>query len=74
MINSKKYNILVCGHTHKRQPESSGMIKDIKETFVLNPGPAHRKNTSISGLFDQIGRIIIFDTQSKGYEFVDLSK
>ncbi|HXS59249.1 MAG TPA: hypothetical protein VN703_00355 [Candidatus Sulfopaludibacter sp.] len=41
---------------------------------MLNPGPAHRKNTSISGLFDQIGRIIIFDTHNKGFEFVDLSK
>jgi uncharacterized protein len=74
LINSKKYNIVVCGHTHMREPESSGVIKDNKETFVLNPGPAHRKNTSISGLFDQIGRIIIFDTHSKEYEFVDLSK
>jgi putative phosphoesterase len=71
---SKKYDILVCGHTHKREPQSPGTIKDNKDTFVLNPGSAHRKSLSISGLFDEVGRIMLFDTQTKIYEFVDLSK
>lgn len=71
---SKKYDILICGHTHKRDPQSSGTIKDVKDTFDLNPGSAHRKSVSISGLFDEVGRIILFDTQTKIYEFVDLSK
>ena len=75
LINSKKYDILICGHTHIREPQqSSGVIKDNQETFVLNPGPAHRKTKSVSGLFNDIGRIILFDTKSKRYEFVDLSK
>src|SRR6476659_8579530 len=41
-------------------------------TLILNPGSAHRKSISLSGAFSEIGRIILFDTQSKTYEFVDL--
>ena len=74
ITNSQKYDILICGHTHKREPQRSGTIKNNKDTFVLNPGSAHRKSVSISGLFDEAGRIILFDTQTKIYEFVDLSK
>jgi len=74
ITRSKKYDILICGHTHRREPQRSGTIKDNKDTFVLNPGSAHRKSVSISGLFDEVGRIILFDTQTKTYEFVDLSK
>ncbi len=75
LINSKKYDILICGHTHRREPQQgSGVVKDNQGTFVLNPGPAHRKTKSVSGLFNDIGRIILFDTESRTYEFIDLSK
>ena len=74
ITHSKRYDIFICGHTHKREPQRSGMIKDNEDTFVLNPGSAHRKSVSISGLFDEVGRIMLFDTQTKRYEFVDLSK
>lgn len=74
LINSKKYDILVCGHTHKREPESSGVINNNQKTFVLNPGSAHRKSVSLSGFFDQIGRIIILIQEPKEYHFIGLSK
>jgi uncharacterized protein len=73
ITRSRKYDILICGHTHKREPQNSGTIVN-KDTFILNPGSAHRKSISISGSFTDIGRIILFDTQSKIYEFIDLSK
>jgi putative phosphoesterase len=74
LIDSRRYDVLVCGHTHKREPVSSGTIQDNQKTFVLNPGSAHRKNISISGFFNEVGRIIIFDTSNRYYKFVDLSK
>ena len=76
IINSKKFEILICGHTHKREPLTSGKITNNNDnnTFVLNPGSAHRKSNSLSGVFSEIGRVLLFDTQSKDYEFVDLSK
>jgi putative phosphoesterase len=74
IIRSQKYNILICGHTHKREPQGSGIIENNERTFILNPGSAHRRSISISGSFDEIGRIILFDTQNKKYEFIDLTK
>lgn len=74
IAQSRKYDILICGHTHKREPLDSGTIINNKDTFILNPGAAHRKSISISGSFNEIGRIILFNTQSKKYEFVNLSK
>ncbi len=76
IISNKRYDILICGHTHKREPNSSGKIEkdNNKNTLILNPGSAHRKSTSLSGAFSEIGRILLFDTQSKKYEFVDLLK
>jgi putative phosphoesterase len=74
VISSKKYDVLICGHTHKREPNNFGKIKkdNYNDTLVLNPGSAHRKSISLSGAFSEIGRIILFDTQSKAYEFIDL--
>ena len=46
-------------------------MKMIVETLVLNPGTAHKKVESISGAFKE-GGIIIFDTQTKEYKFIDL--
>lgn len=74
LIECRRYDILVCGHTHKREPTSSGMIPNNQKTLVLNPGSAHRKNVSVSGFFDEVGRVIIFETSNRYYKFVDLSK
>jgi uncharacterized protein len=71
---SQIYDILICGHTHKKEPKESGAIKSNKGTFTLNPGSAHRKSESISGSFEETGQIIIFDTENKAYEFICLSK
>ena len=40
-------------------------------TLVLNPGSAHKKIESISGAFKE-GGVIIFNTQTEEYKFVDL--
>jgi putative phosphoesterase len=40
-------------------------------TLVLNPGTAHKKVESISGAFKE-GGVIIFNTQTEEYKFVDL--
>jgi putative phosphoesterase len=74
ITRSRKFDILICGHTHKREPQNSGTMETNKDTFILNPGAAHRKSISLSGAFSETGRIILFDTQSKVYEFVNLSK
>lgn len=77
IIQSKKFEILICGHTHKREPLSStgGRITNNSDsTLVLNPGSSHRKSISLSGAFSEVGHIILLDTQSKFYEFIDLSK
>jgi len=75
LVNNGKYNILICGHTHRRElPNDAPKGKyenDNKETLVLNPGTAHKKVESISGAFKE-GGIIIFDTQTKEYKFIDL--
>jgi putative phosphoesterase len=70
---SQIYDILVCGHTHKKEPKESGAIKSNKESFILNPGSAHRKSASISGSFEEMGQIMLFNTENKTYEFISLS-
>jgi putative phosphoesterase len=72
LVKSDSYNILVCGHTHKREP--SGISKGKYQnngTLVLNPGTAHRKVDSLSGAFLE-GGIIILSTKSKEYFYLDL--
>lgn len=72
LINSGKYNILICGHTHIREPlHSDGKHENNGKTLVLNPGAAHKKVASISGAFKE-GGIIIFDIRTRGYKFIDL--
>lgn len=72
LINSGKYNILICGHTHIREPlHSDGEHENNGKTLVLNPGAAHKKVASISGAFKE-GGIIIFDIRTRGYKFIDL--
>ena len=75
LAGSGKYDILICGHTHRIElPDGAPKGKyesDGKRTLVLNPGTAHKKVESISGAFKE-GGIILFDTQTKEYEFIDL--
>jgi putative phosphoesterase len=73
LVNSGRYDILVCGHTHIRESTLAlnGTGKNNKKTLVLNPGTAHKKVASKSGAFEESG-VIIFDTQTKEYRFVDL--
>ena len=77
LIKSRKYDVLIYGHTHKKelplnvpkqQYENNG---GKKSTIVLNPGTAHKKVESISGAFKE-GGIIVFDTQTKESKFIDL--
>ena len=62
-IKSGIYDVFIHGHTHKRREDKIG------HTIVLNPGTAHKKLKSASGLFEE-GGIIIFDTQTKEYKYV----
>ncbi len=63
---SNYYDVLICGHTH---------IKDnrkINKTQILNPGSAHRNLQK-----DELNKkasIIIYNTEIKKYEFIELDK
>jgi predicted phosphodiesterase len=65
-IKSGIYDVFIHGHTHKRREEKIG------QTLILNPGTAHKKVKSASGLFEEEGGIIIFDTQTKECKYVPL--
>jgi uncharacterized protein len=60
MIHSGKYDIMVCGHTHRIQNSRIG------KTLVINPGTAN-------GWFFGFGATLaILDTQSRSAEFIRL--
>jgi putative phosphoesterase len=80
--NSQKYDIIISGHTHrielppsdttkKKQQYENNITKKKSRTLVLNPGTAHKKIESVSDAFKE-GGIIIFDTRTKEYKFIDL--
>jgi predicted phosphodiesterase len=90
LVDSRKYDVIVSGHTHKTElPSVSSATNNKNEkkqhgdnnnndtkrkrgpTLVLNPGSAHKKIESISGAFKE-GGVIIFNTQTEEYKFVDL--
>jgi len=72
LVNSGRYDIIICGHSHKREPTRlNGKYKNNVKTLVLNPGTAHKKVASVSGAFSE-GGIIILDTSTKKYRFIDL--
>jgi len=73
LINCGEYDILVCGHTHTKEPSlnSYGKYEKNGKTLVLNPGTAHKKVASLSGAFKE-GGIIIFDILTKEYKFIEL--
>jgi uncharacterized protein len=85
LVNSRKYDIIISGHTHRiEMPSLSSTTNNKNEkqqrnntnrkrgpALVLNPGTAHKKVESISGAFKE-GGIIIFNTRTEHYKFVDL--
>jgi uncharacterized protein len=88
LVDSGKYDVVITGHTHRiempsvystintndeKQQDGNKIHKDGGPTLVLNPGTAHRKIDTLSGAFKE-GGLIIFDTETKGYKFVNLSR
>jgi putative phosphoesterase len=89
LVDSGKYDVVITGHTHriempsvystintndeKQQDEKKNIHKNGGPTLVLNPGTAHRKIDTLSGAFKE-GGLIIFDTETKGYKFVNLPR
>ena len=73
MIESGKFDVFICGHTHRKVGE---LIGKSGTTIVLNPGTAHCPTEMYhtpSGYFKE-ATILIFDTLSRQFEFYDLSK
>ena len=66
LIRSGQYDVFICGHTHQREDRKEG------KTQVLNPGTAHRHFPNIDGKIEDKSRIIIYDTKTKEYEFIEL--
>jgi hypothetical protein len=55
----------------KKQHGNDTNRKRTAATSVLNPGTAHKKVKSVFDAFKE-GGIIIFNTRTKKYKFVDL--
>jgi len=70
MIDSQKFDVFICGHTHTRIPQES-IIDTTSKTIVLNPGSAHRAEKSIMSdrSYFNDPSILIFDTTSKEIKF-----
>jgi putative phosphoesterase len=64
-IASKMYDVFIYGHTHTKEENKIG------NTIVLNPGTAHKKVSSVSGVFQQ-GGTMVFDTQTKEIKYDSL--
>jgi putative phosphoesterase len=60
LIQSGKYDVLVCGHTHKVQKKKVG------KTLVINPGTAN------GWFFGYSASAAVFDTQTREPEFLHL--
>jgi putative phosphoesterase len=60
LIRSRKYDVLVCGHTHKLEKITVG------QTIAVNPGTAN------GWFFGYNATVAIFNTRSKGVEFISL--
>lgn len=66
LILANCYDILICGHTHKKDN------KKINRTQILNPGSAHRnlQNEDVN----KKASVIIYYTGVQKYEFIELDK
>jgi len=73
MINSNKFDVFICGHTHRRIPENGDIVKNEK-TIVLNPGNAHSsaKMNYTNPPYFREPSIMIFSTDSKNVEIFNL--
>ena len=60
LIQSRKYDVFICGHTHRLQKLKIG------KTMVINPG------TAKGWLFGFNATLAIFETQSKKLQFINL--
>ena len=65
IIQSGKYDIVICGHTHKLENKEVAAV-DEKTTIVINPGTAN------GWFFGYKATAAIFDTMTRECEFVDL--
>ena len=63
LIESNRYDLIICGHTHMVENKRTGMYK---HTLFLNPGVA-------SGLFfGKWATAMLLDTQTRGVEIIYL--
>lgn len=58
LVECGKYDVVICGHTHITVNEKRG------KTLVINPGTCHG--------FGGKATLVIFDTQTKKPEFIEL--
>ena len=66
LILANYYDILICGHTHKKDN------RKINKTQILNPGSSHRDLQNDES--NKVASIIIYYTRVKKYEYVELNK
>jgi len=74
IIDSGKFDVFIYGHSHTRYPKEEEATAVNNHTIVLNPGSAHRVEKtfySIPQYFNE-SSIMIFDTISKKFEFIEL--
>ena len=73
MINSNKFDVFICGHTHRRFPENEQIEKSGK-TIVLNPGNAHSsaKMHYTDPPYFRDPSILIFSTDSESIKIFNL--
>ncbi len=60
LIQSSKYDVVICGHTHRIQKLNMG------KTMTINPG------TAKGWLFGYKATLAIFETQNKQLEFINI--
>ena len=73
MINSGKFDVFVYGHSHNRDPEGNEP-RMVGHTMIFNPGTAHSaaKTLFTEPQYFRESSILIFDTQTKNFEFYKL--
>jgi len=74
LAGSGRYDILVCGHTHRIEPADVGKRGTYPKdgsTLVLNPGTGHRKTESEVRAFLE-GGVIILNTEFNEFKFISL--
>ena len=73
MCTSGKFDVCIFGHSHSREPEN-GNLKIVGDTIVFNPGNAHKSYELkySKKMYFKKSSIIIFETESKKFEFIDL--